>query len=385
MGNNITSLTQFYAPPNPPTPLSSEKYFWIKSTDIRHEQLVCDGAEQPSDVGNGASFPASSSGRDIPVVHITRETANGGNVNKEDGSEEANEDTPSAGHRNTILYCHGHDVDLGMIYDFLVHLSKLLDADILCFDYSGYGLSKLGKQQQQDYNIDKVQDSDENSSAKDGRSDNDTVNSGRELPTEEECYTDILTCFNYLVRQKGVPPKNIILYGKSLGSGPVCWLAHKLCHEATSMEMDDNLNNGGLSKDINAVKLRRVPTPGPKASFVRSKASRATPKTLHPRPSPLGGVILHSAFQSILRLQVGFPLGGTMHDAFDNVGKLQDMHRHDSSSQSSDGLGYTLPIYLMHGKDDKVIPFSHGEVLRGLIMERRKKSFPPFWADGKFC
>ena len=40
----------------------------------------------------------------------------------------------------------------------------------------------------------------------------------------------------------------------------------------------------------------------------------------------------------------------------------------------------------MHGKDDNmVIPFSHGEVLSGLIMERRKRGFPPFWVDGKFC
>ena len=113
------------------------------------------------------------------------------------------------------------------------------------------------------------------------------------------------------------------------------------------------------------VKLRR-PTPVPNA-FQKSKAMP---------PAPLAGVILHSAFLSILRLKihVGFTLSSG--DAFDNVAVLQDIL--SSSAMEK------LPIYLIHGKEDEVVPFTHGEGLYELIMSKRKKGFPPFWADGEF-
>ena len=44
----------------------------------------------------------------------------------------------------TILYCHGYDADLGLIYGFLVHLIKLLGVNVLSFNYDGYGLSRIG-------------------------------------------------------------------------------------------------------------------------------------------------------------------------------------------------------------------------------------------------
>eukprot|EP00571_Detonula_confervacea_P006922 CAMPEP_0172320182 /NCGR_PEP_ID=MMETSP1058-20130122/39872_1 /TAXON_ID=83371 /ORGANISM="Detonula confervacea, Strain CCMP 353" /LENGTH=526 /DNA_ID=CAMNT_0013035395 /DNA_START=194 /DNA_END=1774 /DNA_ORIENTATION=+ len=343
MGNNLTSsLTQFYSPPTPPTPLSPESYFWIKSGTTgerggNNNNGQAASGNEASDDDRGAS--SSSGVREIPVLYIRRDAAAAnGNGSDENDSEEATNSNQRQ--RTTLLYCHGHDVDLGMIHDFLIHLSKFLkNVDIMSFDYAGYGLTKnLGSGSRQE---------DNEASTSQLQVAGKEAGAQHSLPTEEHCYNDILACFNYLVKEKGVPPRNIILYGKSLGSGPVCWLANKLCHDA-------------------AVAMRQK-------------------QEAPPPPPPLGGIVLHSAFLSILRLKVGFTVGSIVGDAFDNVGRLQDMHRHSSSSTSTPDfqLGYKLPIYLIHGTDDEVVPFNHGEALYELIMDKRKrKHFPPFWANG---
>ena len=49
---------------------------------------------------------------------------------------------------------------------------------------------------------------------------------------------------------------------------------------------------------------------------------------------------------------------------------------HDDSS-SIEG-GSDLPIYLIHGKEDGVVPFAHGKALCELLKANRSKGFPPF-------
>ena len=44
---------------------------------------------------------------------------------------------------------------------------------------------------------------------------------------EEYVYNDIDCVFEYLTKQLNISPKDIILYGRSLGSGPSCYLAEK--------------------------------------------------------------------------------------------------------------------------------------------------------------
>eukprot|EP01083_Nonionella_stella_P314875 1135843_1 len=41
--------------------------------------------------------------------------------------------------RYTVLYSHGNAEDLGMIYSYLLELSKLLYINIMAYDYTGYG------------------------------------------------------------------------------------------------------------------------------------------------------------------------------------------------------------------------------------------------------
>lgn len=96
--------------------------------------------------------------------------------------------TPGA--KQTILYSHANAEDLGNIYPWCKFLVRSLRVNLLAYDYSGYGLS-----------------------------------SGE--ASEENCYSDICAAYEYLTQTKKISPKNIVLYGRSLGSGPSCFLAAK--------------------------------------------------------------------------------------------------------------------------------------------------------------
>jgi hypothetical protein len=90
--------------------------------------------------------------------------------------------------------------------------------------------------------------------------------------SEESCYASIDAVFNYLVEKRGLSPHQIVLYGRSLGSGPSCYLAEK-----TSM--------GG---------------------------------------NQVAGLILHSPFTSVYRvvLDFGFTMVG---DQFPNVDRVKNI------------------------------------------------------------
>lgn len=45
--------------------------------------------------------------------------------------------------------------------------------------------------------------------------------------SEKYCYNDIKSVYQYLTQAMNIEPRDIILYGRSLGSGPTCYLAEK--------------------------------------------------------------------------------------------------------------------------------------------------------------
>ncbi len=94
----------------------------------------------------------------------------------------------------TILFSHGNAEDLGMILEWFLEFSQEVHVNILAYDYEGYGKSK-----------------------------------GR--PSEEGCYEDIDAAYAFLTQTMRTPPEQIVLYGRSLGSGPSCYLAERL-HKA---------------------------------------------------------------------------------------------------------------------------------------------------------
>lgn len=46
------------------------------------------------------------------------------------------------------------------------------------------------------------------------------------LPSEQDAYADIEAAYDYLINEKGYTPDKIILFGRSLGSGPTSHMAH---------------------------------------------------------------------------------------------------------------------------------------------------------------
>jgi pimeloyl-ACP methyl ester carboxylesterase len=89
----------------------------------------------------------------------------------------------------TVLYSHGNGEDLGTIMPIL----KAFQANgfsILAYDYHGYGMSEG-------------------------------------VPSEENAYLDIRLAYDYLVQNLKRTGHQIILYGRSIGSGPSIDLAIK--------------------------------------------------------------------------------------------------------------------------------------------------------------
>ncbi len=98
----------------------------------------------------------------------------------------------------TILYSHGNAEDL----DALRYLIGLLAANgfgVMAYDYEGYGRSG-GK------------------------------------PSEANCYRDIEAAYRHLTGTLGVPPGEVVIYGRSLGSGPACYLAERVEAKALVLE-----------------------------------------------------------------------------------------------------------------------------------------------------
>ena len=147
--------------------------------------------------------------------------------------------------------------------------------------------------------------------------------------SEEQCYGDILLAYTYLLQIQGVSSKHILLYGKSVGSGPTCWLAQRSCQGGNVEVGKDGVydssraagREGGVTyedvRDDGDVDYRDGRVVGVGESGMGGKndigGSLGTP----------GGVILHSPFLSVIRVVVdmGFT---TVGDLFPNIDRVTD-------------------------------------------------------------
>ena len=89
--------------------------------------------------------------------------------------------------KGAILYSHGNAEDIGQLHD-VFRLYAANGYDIFAYDYRGYGLSQ-------------------------GRT------------TQAGCFNDIEAAYNYMKGPLGIAPERIIVFGRSIGSGPSVWLA----------------------------------------------------------------------------------------------------------------------------------------------------------------
>lgn len=102
----------------------------------------------------------------------------------------------------TILFSHGNAVDLGLLLPFLRDLGRALKVNVMGYDYTGYGCSTGG-------------------GGASGLDEGD-------LPSVGHCYSDITAVYKHLVNDLNIPPRSIILYGQSVGSGPTSYLGAQL-------------------------------------------------------------------------------------------------------------------------------------------------------------
>lgn len=98
--------------------------------------------------------------------------------------------TPAqGGNAPVILYSHGNGEDLGHLIPFLEETSEK-GFEVLAYDYPGYGLSEG-------------------------------------TPSEAGCYEAIEASYRYLIDELKIEPTRIVVWGRSLGSGPSCYLASR--------------------------------------------------------------------------------------------------------------------------------------------------------------
>jgi hypothetical protein len=78
------------------------------------------------------------------------------------------------------------------------------------------------------------------------------------------------------------------------------------------------------------------------------------------RREPVAGLVVESAFMSVYRVMTHWPL--LPGDKFENLRKLPAVH---------------CPVLVIHGRDDQVVPFMHGEALLAAVTGRRRH----LWVD----
>lgn len=186
-----------------------------------------------------------------------------------------------------VLYFHSNGCDIGGARGEALRLCFELNATVVLPEYPGYGLNADSKP-----SIDGVDD---------------------------VC----LAAFEYASEELGVPVDNIVIFGRSIGTGPACRLA---AHVAQN-----------LKQDVGAVILI-----APFTSVRRMVEERAP----HPVPGPVVAGVL-------------------MPYAWDNKSELSSVK---------------APLFVVHGQLDETIPVSHGRLLLARSpSEVKEGSFPHDW------
>lgn len=96
---------------------------------------------------------------------------------------------PAENAKGTVLFCHGNAGNISHRLDS-IEIFNRLELNTFIFDYRGYGRS-------------------------DGK------------PTEKGTYLDAEAAWDYLIRVLKIPPREIIIFGRSLGGAVAGWLAQQ--------------------------------------------------------------------------------------------------------------------------------------------------------------
>jgi abhydrolase domain-containing protein 17 len=166
---DVCSAKMAFFPPNPPS------YEVGHHGDGAREPLILPTAPGVKRVPGAEVFklPRGRSSRSIVVVNVPSPTPV----------------------RHTLLHSHGNAVDLGIMLPFYEQLARLLHCNVVGYDYTGYGRS-----------------------------------SGSPAPSA--CLKDVRAVYDEVLQRYKRSPRDVVLYGQSVGTGPTTWLASKVCDVA---------------------------------------------------------------------------------------------------------------------------------------------------------
>lgn len=115
-----------------------------------------------------------------------------------------------------MIVSHGNAEDIYSVYDWVIKIfSNFVNVNVIMYEYTGYG-----------------------------------INSDNFQCSEQFCYNDADAVYDYVTSTLQIPPERIVIYGRSLGSGPSCYLAEK--HQVAGLI----LNSGFMSVFRVAFKFR---------------------------------------------------------------------------------------------------------------------------------
>eukprot|EP00392_Amoebophrya_sp_AT5.2_P001914 g1919.t1 len=233
-----------------------------------------------------------------------------------------------------ILYSHGNAEDVGLALPYLEELARITDCSVFAYEYEGYSLSE-GE------------------------------------PTEHGCYRSINAAYRHLIEKRGFSGDRIFIFGRSIGSGPSTDLASRCGkHGCGGLLLQSPLESGaravfgnfvaavGSGLDIfkNIDKVDRVEVmvgPDGKGASVGS--------------SP-GATLYHHNGASLKP-------GG-------RFGAPGGSERLDELATQGESATHEVPVCIMHGEADEVVPCANG---RNLFNKLNQTGFAatPLWVPGR--
>ena len=189
----------------------------------------------------------------------------------------------------TIIYSHGNAEDIGLHLPYVDALADRTGCTVLSYEYVGYSLSMYAGA----------------------------------TPSEEGCLRSADAAWRYATEELQIPPGQIIIFGRSIGSGPAVDLASR-----------QGPCDGGPKFAASPLDVAGVLLQSPIASGARAILGTAA---------------------SI----VGYPL-----DIFRNYQKVGKIR---------------APVAIIHGTIDGVVPCANGRDLHG----RLQRPFEPYWMEGR--